>query len=395
MRRKYLHLFLLLLVFLTVACVKETYDMTRLSKRAHISPTMALSAIKGNISLSDMVKSGDTVVFNQDKTVKLVFKIDTILDFTMADFLPVKALAGDIGNNTVNPEASPGKLVATIIPDTLDLNFKDVLSHISGTFGVTNPSITINYSNSFPTPLELNIIGAGQRGTSKVNLNMAPFMLLHPAGLTDPAVSGSVIINKDNSDLPELISLPPEKIFFSGMATLNTAAKDNPDNPALLLSNRLTASLNVEIPLEFKMNNLQFTDTLDNFLKNDSTSSINPEDFKMLRVDFSANNGFPLGVSVKMSLYDSRSRSVKSSIEAASLLLPALTDSNGKVTQETESKTSIEFTSDFFSSISKADKIIFIFRLNTTGNGANDVKIYSNYFIDFKAAVVVKPDINL
>jgi hypothetical protein len=59
-----------------------------------------------------------------------------------------------------------------------------------------------------------------------------------------------------------------------------------------------------------------------------------------------------------------------------------------------ETSTRIEFTREFFSSITKADKIIFQFTLNTTSDGSQDVKIYSDYRIDFNAALVVKPDIN-
>jgi hypothetical protein len=35
--------------------------------------------------------------------------------------------------------------------------------------------------------------------------------------------------------------------------------------------------------------------------------------------------------------------------------------------------------------------IIFTFALSTTDNGTKDVKIYSDYGIDFKAALVLKP----
>ena len=79
----------------------------------------------------------------------------------------------------------------------------------------------------------------------------------------------------------------------------------------------------------------------------------------------------------------------------AAELKPAEVDINGKATGVTVSTTSIDLTSDFFSSIKDADNIIFQFTLNTTENGSKDVKIYSDYRIDFKAALVLKPDINI
>jgi hypothetical protein len=154
----------------------------------------------------------------------------------------------------------------------------------------------------------------------------------------------------------------------------------------------------VEIPLDFRMNNLQFTDTVDNFIKDDGSSndnSVKPENFELLRINVTAKNGFPFGVSLKMSLYDSLTQTIKSTVNATDLLEPAPVDSNGKVSGTTETGTSIEFTKEFFSAAGKADKIIFQFTLNTTGSGSKDVKIYSDYRIDFNAALVVKPDINL
>jgi hypothetical protein len=44
--------------------------------------------------------------------------------------------------------------------------------------------------------------------------------------------------------------------------------------------------------------------------------------------------------------------------------------------------------------VNKADKIIFTVILNTTGTTPQEVKIYSDYRINFNAALVVKPDIN-
>jgi hypothetical protein len=146
------------------------------------------------------------------------------------------------------------------------------------------------------------------------------------------------------------------------------------------------------------MNNLQFADTIDNFLKDKSTGNDNPlkpEDFQLLSINISAKNGFPLGVSMKMSLYNSSTKASISTVNANSILEPAPVDSNGKATGQTETSTSIEFTKEFFSSVNNADKVIFSFTLNSTGNGSQDVKIYSDYRINFNASLVVKPDINL
>lgn len=370
-----------IMIFSITGCIKDTYNMNMLSKQAHLSPTLALSAVKGDVSFSDMVKPNDTVVFDQNKLVTLVFKRDSVIDLKLTDF-------------------SKGSVIkiATIVPYTFDLNIDDVLSHITGDFLIADPSIKFSYTNSFTDSIKIDLNATGIREDRSINLNLLPFLLTRPNIPVQQEVTASYVVDKTNSNLPLLISLPPERIDFSGSAVLSSPVKSSSDYDYILSPNHLIGSLEIEIPMELKINNLQFTDTVDNFIKDDNNGSdnpLNPADFQLLRIYVSAKNGFPLGASLKMSLYDSSTQSVKNTVEAAGILAPAPVDSNGKVTGATETSTIIEFTRDFFASVNKADKIIFRFTLNSTGNGTQNVKIYSDYRINFKAALVVKPDINL
>ena len=376
---KRIFLFISLILFLSVTgCVKDTYNMKMLSKKAYLSPTLAISAVKGDISFSDAVKSNDTVVFDQNKLVILVFRQDSIVDLKLSDF-------------------SKGILVKTaeIEPGTFDLDIKEFLDHISGDFLLTNPSIKFNYSNSFPDSVKVNLTASGTGKGKKIDLKLSPFGLVKPDIPAQQVVTSTFLIDRNNSNLPLLMSIPPEKISYSGTVSLSTTVKSN-EYSDILSPNHMTGSLEIEIPLELKINNLQFTDTTDNFIhdKNSSSDSpVKPEDFQFLRVLFSAKNGFPLGVSLKMSLYDSATHTIKSTVDAAGILKPATVDSNGKANGTSESSTTIEFTKEFFSQVDKADKIIFSFSLVSTGNG--EVKIYSDYRLNFTAAVVVKPEINV
>ena len=84
---KIIFLFLSVVLALSVSeCVKDTYNMQMLSKQAHISPTLSILAVKGDISLRDAVKSNDTIVYDQNKFMILVFKKDDIIDLKLTDF---------------------------------------------------------------------------------------------------------------------------------------------------------------------------------------------------------------------------------------------------------------------------------------------------------------------
>ena len=369
----------MIMVLSITGCVKETYNMSMLSKKAHLSPGIAISAVKGSISLSDIVKTNETVVFDQNKLVILVFKKDSVVDLKLTDF-------------------SKGTLIQKIAAiDPTTFNLDDVLSHITGDFQILNPTITFNYSNSFPDSIKINLNATGKRKDETADLNLAPFTLAKPNVPVQQEITASFKIDKTNSNLPNLISLPPEMINFSGSAIMSKIVK-NSQTDNVLGPNRLLGSLEIDVPLDLKINNLQFTDTVNNFMKDygsDNDNTLKPENIQFLRIKISAKNGFPLGVSLKMSLYDSFTHTVKSTVDANGILEPAPVDSNGKASGFTETSTSIDFTREFFSSVNKADKIIFRFTLNSTGNGTQEVKIYSDYRINFNAALVIKPDIKL
>lgn len=287
-----------------------------------------------------------------------------------------------------------GQQTETIKPDTLDLKIEDILSHISGSYFISNPSIKLNYFNSFAIPMQIKLDIQGKRETKKpVNLNLAPINLEYPIPPANRDHSFFFAIDKLNSHLDSLISMPPEVIRFSGTAIMNPAGNNGLRNNFVYGNSRFLGSVEIEVPMQFRISNLQFTDTLDNFLKDNSDSPVKPENFELMRVDLTAKNGFPLGVSLKMSLYDPLKKTIISTIEANDILKPAPVDSNGESIGSTESKTHLEFTKKFFSSIKTSDKIIFQFTLNTTGT--NDIMIYSDYMIDFIAALVVKPEIKL
>jgi hypothetical protein len=527
MTRKLLIIISIAAVFSAAGCIKETYNMDTLSKQVHLSPTIAVSAVRGDISLSDLIDPTDTVVFESDNFIRLVFKMDSVIkeykisdyaDFdNLAEFhinegysvfgvsvnnlddtvtfepgndieivkigiitgsvnfkvtsktlaaasftitLPTVKRGGvpitknipipanqtttgsvSIDNTEVDLSTDPkkrynrlpvrysistasgsfnlndsmyvqvdipapdfdyvkgyfGQQTKIFEPDTMDLKIKNILDHITGDFLFSSPSIKLNYSNSFALPVRVDLQARGYKLAETVDLGFSPLTLSYPAAPAERDKEASFTIDKTNSSLPELVSMPPEKVRFAGSAVMNpqgnTGARDN----YLFGDSRFFGTLEIEVPLEFRINNLSFTDTLDNFMQPDNSadSPVNPEDFEFLRIDITAENGFPLGVSLSMILYDSTTHTNKCTIDATDILEPAPVDANGKVTTPVTCETSIEINRDFWDSVDEADKIIFKFTLNSTDSGTRDVRIYSDYKIDFKAALVLKPDIKV
>lgn len=365
-----------LIVFLSLVlalalhgCIKETYNLNTLSKNAHLSPTIVLSA-NGDVSLSDMVKVNDTITYDQNKLLTFIFRKSSVVDIKLTDF-------------------TKGILKTAIIqPGTIDLNIKEIINGISGSFQILNPLIKFNYTNSFTDPVTINMDVTGVGKTGNVNLNLAPFAVALPVAPAQ-SVNSAYIIDKTNSNLSQVISFLPESLKYSGSAVLNISGSHN------LLASRLTGSLEVVIPMELRVSNLQYADTVDNFLKDDSNNPVNPENFHFMSMKVTAQNGFPFGVSMSISAYNSSTKTKLNTVNAGKIIEPAPVDANGKATGYTESSPDIELTKDFFTSAGKSDKIIFTFTIVTTGNGGSDVKIDSDNRIKFKADLIAKPDVDL
>lgn len=359
----------------------------------------ANSGIQGSINVDNTEVDLSTDPSQMFNRVPIVYSLSVssggnMINFDKSDFV-------NIDLNMINPDIDYvkgyfGQLEKSMDPETIDTDLDDILDHIEGQFHISNPSIKVIYTNSFGIPIQVVLNASGQRDSKVVDLGLSPFTIEFPVSLSGREVSSAFSITRENSSLPDLISLPPEKIDYSVSGKMNPSGFSGVRDNYIFGNSRLVASIEVEVPLELRMNSLQLTDTVDNFLKiEDNDGPFNPEDMDLFRLDINTTNGFPLGASLKLMLYDSVSGTVKRTIDISDLILPAPVDASGKVTTPSETTSSIEFDKAFFDASKESDKIIFMFTLITTGDGAKDVRIYSDYSISFTASVTMKPNLKL
>jgi hypothetical protein len=358
------------------------------------------STLNGNIALDNSTIDMGTISSQPFNLLPIDYNVIISSKGNLIDFIGTDEIKFDLETPDPNFDYVKGyfgKQSLIMDPDTIDLEIKDILDKITGSFLISSPSINLNYSNSFAVPIEAYMYAVGYKSSETVNLNLDPnpFSLSYPVA---PAVRDLVSvysIDKNNSLLPSLVSLPPEKIIITDSLKMNPAGNTGARDNYIFGDSRFLLNLEVVVPLEFRLNNLQFADTTDNFMqKKDSTDNgLNPDDFEFLRIDITAENGFPLGISLSMVLLDSLTNEHVFTIDAPDVMEPASVDNNGKVIEPKAYTTSIEIPREFWEVVNDADKIIFIFTANTTDNGTKDVKIYSDYKINFRAVIVLKPDI--
>ncbi|MDX2415026.1 MAG: hypothetical protein QNK33_07520, partial [Bacteroidales bacterium] len=263
--------------------------------------------------------------------------------------------------------------------DTIDLDMEDIFSKITGSFSLSSPKITVNYSNSFGIPLRVEALATGKNSSEEIDLVRAPVDLLYPLTTDVRDAEGFFTIDKTNSELPSLVSMLPNEIIFSGSANSNPDG-DTETNNIIFGDSRFIAGIEIEVPMEFRINNLTLTDTIDNFFLSDDGDESPLDMISDLELMMYIENGFPLGGAFSLTPYDSIS-DIKSTAVLGSddFFDPAEVDGNGRVTSSTEKRTVISMTDQFISDAGEYDKMILSFTLFTPNSPTQDVKIYSDY----------------
>lgn len=316
-----------------------------------------------------------------------------LIDYNSSDKVQVQLKL--VNNNFDFLKGYFGQRSEIVEPETIESGIEEYLRNISGDIHLANPSIKLSYKNSFALPIEVTLNGKGINESEEVDLGLDPFLIDYPSPSTATDISSSFTVNNDNSELPELISLPPESMVFRGSARLNPAGDpDHLRNNYIYGNSRFVADLEVELPLELSLTNLELSDTTKNFLADEELGSdFNTKDFELARIGMNFKNRFPFDVSVTMSLYDSTTGTVKNSIDIPGVLKAAPVDNTGKVNGTEESAATIEVTQDFLDDIDSSDQIIFTFKAGTTDSKV--VKIYSDYRVDFNLTLYLASKINL
>jgi len=504
-------------------CVKNSIDLNKLSVRTSLNPSVVISGFKGEVTLGDLVEPTDTLVIDTDNSLNLVYRLDSVIGFTLNDFytpFPTVVLdrtffmlgtdienvnetivvnpgdgikhkkmsvvsgalgytitsgcnfdteihlsftsitsgagiltkvitvaegttvSGNIGlsgriinfdTDAVNPYnripvtysiyalGSPGVISDNNIDisltfsepefdyakgyfglreetgtdiEAIETGMEELFSKLTGSIYFSNPSITVDYQNSFGMPLRVVADITGENEEEAIQLSLDPVDLDYPVSETERSVSSTFVINRDNSNLPDIVSILPELIYFGGSATSNPEGETGEDN-IVFTDSRFNADIEFSVPFEFRTSKIQFSDTTDNFLiDNDSGESL-LDLVSWLRLDFFIENGFPLGGDVTLSLYDSVNETIINEVSTDEMFKPAGVDASGRVTSPEIHNSSVELKQDFISAVKMADMVIFKFTLYTTDLGSKDVKIYSDYSILFKAGLSFTANIKL
>lgn len=271
-----------------------------------------------------------------------------------------------------------GKLNFTLFNDTIDLTVFD--NWISGSITLIDPNISLQINNSFGFPITAQINSINETGNSNNNLNSplinTPFLVNYPEMVQIGDYESTVIILDDNnSDISNFISISPNKLNYS----LSFESNINGDTT---LQNFMTADSDFHVDIDL---NLPMYGTIDNIVVRD-TFEFDPSQETALNSLVEANfklntkNYFPFDVAVQIYFVDENLTVTDSLLSnTEKILLAGSINSDGRVIFPQEKITYIDFTQNRINNLKESRFLILQLKANSTNSGNDNIQLYSDY----------------
>lgn len=302
---------------------------------------------------------------------------------------------GDFGDNEV--ENFSGII-------DLDVDFWD---DIDGNFTFSDPKININFNNMVGIPIQVdaNMTASNKNGDvlnldpdvqfpnypkteaevkdgvnalisyDKLNSQIVPFMALPPSG--DITYTGSIVIN-------------PKDEFGNRYEPLDLDSGDDEKLNIISGTSSISANLDIDIPLNFKADNLSISDTIDEVDIDDAEKMIKAV------IIITAENGLPLDVKIDHINFTDADFNVLSTVTSESIINAAAVDASGDVDPSSIEKVvnEIELTADQIKSLNDTENIILKFTVSTYDEGGQAVKLKATDALKFTISVNAQLDLS-
>lgn len=289
--------------------------------------------------------------------------------------------------------------------DTLDIDiFKNENFNVDAYY-FQDPKFKVYYKNSYGIPT--NFYFTEMFAQSKLNDqnyslidydNGLPLDSLHPYNVSFPYLFGtvrddSIILNRNNSNIPQVISIQPKWIQFIAHAHTNPYSTSHSN--FVSDQSALDAKVVVELPLWGYIDNFHASDTVkfdfDNIY---GTAKI----IKRLAVRLDLHNGFPIEGHGQIYFLDQNYVVLDSLLQSVQeRIIPAATvDAEGRVISFSNKITTIEMTDDKIEMIKKTKYIIYEGHTSSSEYTSHKlVKVYGDYRIKFNVSFEADLGVNV
>lgn len=243
----------------------------------------------------------------------------------------------------------------------------------------TNANATIEHLTAYNTQKNTQKTLSGTVLSTPINISKP----IDPNSLNvsvTPTIT-NYSITSQNSNIHELISLVPDKIDYQFRIALNPfipLPQPTNANDFIYKNTKLSLKLNAEVPLSFKIEELELKDTIST-----DFSKIDVDDVIDGKINLISTNYFPLSFNVKIYLLDNQKQTYDSLHVVPIQISPGLINPiYNKVTNPTKNKNIIPLSHYKLLNFIKAKYILIKAKVNSQPQNMH-VSIYNSYFIHF------------
>lgn len=353
-----------------------------------------------NNSFFDLTKSGDkdfdqvlaqfkiSVTKVGNNPISTDDKLSFVTDFIYNEY---DVLYGLVKPSDIAPEAA----------DTLRLDlFKGVDSSLQDIeFRIGDPRIKIILSNSYGLPIHSTIseFSSFSKSKGKITLTGYPDPLVIPTPNKQQigeTLVDSFELNKDNSNIADVVSNVPEYLLYGYGAQINPPGTT--DRNFITYNSELVVGVDIDIPLHGSADGI----TLSREVSLDSTYTDldDVEELDEVTLRLFLENDFPLDVDIQLYFQDENNVTIDSLFKDDTFLLrSAAVDGTGKITGPTIYTLDITLNKERFDKIRESKLGLIKANLNTYKGVTPqpEVKFFNDYGISVKLGIQAKGVFNL
>ena len=333
---------------------------------------------------TDLTVNGDsTNLFPQHIIGNLVYTGDLVF-IDLSDSIRV-----EYGLVDIIPEYIEGYIGSQSFTVTDTLAFELMNRVLSGTASLEDADIGFTFLNSIGVDGELNVnrlTSVNNRSNTRVDLDAAPFnnpLTISGARLPNIGqVSSTFIpISIQNSNIQDFISNLPDQVEYDLEVLANKNAIPSLLNNFATYESEILALLDLTLPLYGFTDKLTLQDTSDlDFASVELPDPLDEATFELI-----IENTFPFQTDVQLYFVDDLQVTIDSAFSQGMVSVPAGTvDQNGIVQEPGKVTLKANFDHErLYSIINDAKQTLTRFAITTKPNNTN-IRIYSNYGINFK-----------
>jgi hypothetical protein len=267
----------------------------------------------------------------------------------------------------------------------------DFLENFEGSISFSEPSISMDITNSIGLPIELALDFTSFGDGTSFPLNGPDYMLPAPSVLGSTE-TGTLVYDNTNSQIVDVFTLPKDSISYGGAVNINHDTATFGTENFVTNTSAISGNLFMELPFAITASGLTFGDTLaqDLNLSESIPDSMIVEEVKLFMTN---TTSLPLNATVELKFYDENWVLVHN--ELISLLESGVPNSNGVVTAANSLATEISLEGAALDAVLASRSVIAEAVMETFDSGNSPVKLRTDARISIELGIGIKVGANI